>query len=773
MLIRKHQFTFLLIFFVLKVTVLSSNDIELNKYQKFYQQFENLTAVENFSCRVENLIIKREIGEFTLKNGQLYFCEPFEDRVFAAVFVGDGEFTYVPPTNIEQQQLKRFYEKDEVNEQFNKLFLLFADSTFFKISKKNPLGNIEIPYNVNKMVARSTKYFYDDDYHYIDGDFTKTLLDGNYNNYFSAQFITVDKGGFLGAEDRLFYTINPSEIEDVTFSRGDSKFDHYWKNTINKFSSKNNIKNIDHEKFHEKHINISQYDISCKIESNLDFSAIANINFSYNYKDQQWIYFNLFSDLEVDSVFWSNGEAAIYTKGDDSWQLWTKIDSTLQNSRSEQSLKIYYHGELLERVGKYWIQLKSISTWFPRSGRQNCKYHLTFNYPSEFKLASVGRNYFIETNEDITKSKWQSRTNLKDASFSIGSYDEYIVKNDTIPEIIIYSTISKGFGFNRNMDREVGIDIENSLVFFKKIFGESKIDKLYVCEHPYNHGQAFPGLVTLAWRTFQNNDDDGRDETFRAHEVAHQWWGLGMEFKTYHDQWLSEAFATYSGLMYMSAILKDNEKFFDTLEEWRERIINSRNYLFGSGQEAGPIWLGYRTESKETKGDYALIIYKKGAWVLHMLRNLMLDLNSMNDDLFFKMLQEFYSNYENKKASTEDFKRICDKYFGSDMQWFFDQWVYGTNIPKFEFSYKYEKTEQNKYLVTCSIKQEDVPDSFLTYVPLLIKFDDDKFVRTRVKITGSVSKFNLPLLPLEPEEIIFNDLNSVLCDFEYEDWEYE
>jgi glycosidase len=65
--------------------------------------------------------------------------------------------------------------------------------------------------------------------------------------------------------------------------------------------------------------------------------------------------------------------------------------------------------------------------------------------------------------------------------------------------------------------------------------------------------------------------------------------------------------------------------------------------LFSSGQEAGPVWLGYRTQSSETEGDYWLVIYKKGAWVLHMLRNMLIDLNTMNEDAFENMLREFFS----------------------------------------------------------------------------------------------------------------------------------
>lgn len=211
--------------------------------------------------------------------------------------------------------------------------------------------------------------------------------------------------------------------------------------------------------------------------------------------------------------------------------------------------------------------------------------------------------------------------------------------------------------------------------------------------------------------------------------------------------------------------------FFDVLEKWRDEIINNRQYLIGSGQEAGPIWLGYRTNSTATRGDYDLIIYKKGAFVLHMLRAMLLNLKTMNEDSFENMMKDYYQTYFGKSASTEDFLKIVNKHFREDMSWFFDQYVYGTDIPTYEFAYKTEVTKDGKYLVTCRVVQKNVDEKFKMYVPIKIVLDDDRMARLRVEISGKEKIFQLPLLPEEPDEIIFNDLESVLCEVDYEDWD--
>jgi len=133
-------------------------------------------------------------------------------------------------------------------------------------------------------------------------------------------------------------------------------------------------------------------------------------------------------------------------------------------------------------------------------------------------------------------------------------------------------------------------------------------------------------------------------------------------------------------------------------------------------------------------------------------------------------MKDYYNSYKGKKANTEDFIKIVNKHFGEDMTWFFNQYVYNVEIPEYEFSYKTEITDGGKYQVYCKMKQNNVPPDFKMYIPILVKFDNDQFARLRIFANGSNAIVKLPLLPLEPEEIIFNDLNSVLCEVDYTEW---
>ncbi len=101
-------------------------------------------------------------------------------------------------------------------------------------------------------------------------------------------------------------------------------------------------------------------------------------------------------------------------------------------------------------------------------------------------------------------------------------------------------------------------------------------------------------------------------EFFMAHEIAHQWWGHGVGWQNYHDQWLSEGFSQYFAALYASNYRGD-DVFQGLLRRMRRWAINE--------SDQGPVHLGYRVG--HIKGDgraFRAIVYNKAAMVLHMMR---------------------------------------------------------------------------------------------------------------------------------------------------------
>jgi hypothetical protein len=734
---------------------------------KLHTGLESATVINKIS-------FEKDVGTFTLYEGTFYTCITKNDKILGVFFEGKGDFSFAPPTKIEEDQLYRFYDKDDFPINFNSLFLLFTDSTYFELDRLINFELSENNYSVNDEISDRLEYLKKSDEGYSRSDFIRSILDEPENGFFYAHI--------EGAGGPYFFQINPYQAEEVCFMRSykSGYFSKSKKEIINQFPV--SIKYQSLTKPDKNFLDIISYRIESTIEDNLDFSAECALTFISSEKKSRWITFYLFEELEVDSIIWEDGSEAKFYRTTDNTELWIRIDDKYLDEK-EHMFKTYYHGELLERNQLGWISIKSSSFWYPRyNSREKAYFGLHFETPVEYNFISVGDCIKSSSNDEVLSTTWMCNEPIVNASFNIGKFEEHEVVEKGLPKVKVYMSEygHKQLGHQLapygiltlgDAIEWIGGDVINSLSLFDNMFGRISHPTINVTEVPYFHGLAFPGLIHLSWITYQASDLDGSDEIFRAHEVAHQWWGIGVDYKTYHDKWLSEGFAQYSGLLYLQVIKKDNDLFFEHLERWCDRIMSNREYILGSGQEAGPVWLGYRTQSYDTEGDYSLIVYKKGAYILHMLRSMLLNLNTMNEDLFKNMMKDYFRTFYGKAASTEDFKRIVSKHFGEDMEWFFNQYVYGTDLPLYRFAYKTEKTVKGKYRVTCRITQEDVPENFKMYIPIKIIFDDERYARLRIEMKTKEKIFTLPLLPEEPEDIIFNDLHAVLCEVDYEDWD--
>jgi aminopeptidase N len=248
--------------------------------------------------------------------------------------------------------------------------------------------------------------------------------------------------------------------------------------------------------------------------------------------------------------------------------------------------------------------------------------------------------------------------------------------------------------------------------------------------------------------------------------VAHQWWGIGVDYATYHDQWLSEGFATFSGLWYLQKLRGDNEQYFDLLRRWKSSILLRDD-------EPGPIWLGHRVFATrdDDLDDFRTIVYQKGAWVVHMLRVLMLELETMNEDRFTGIMRDFYRRYEGRRAGTEDFRTVVEEHAGTDMGWFFDQFVYRAEIPTYRVAHRTEMTPDRQWKVKLRVRQENVPESFRMYVPVTLELGRKQVARFRVKVEGPLTELELPPVPTEPRQVTFNDFEGVLAEVKTAGWD--
>jgi len=415
-----------------------------------------------------------------------------------------------------------------------------------------------------------------------------------------------------------------------------------------------------------------------------------------------------------------------------------------------------------------WFYIKSTSTWFPRySFWQAAEMDMTFHTPTKYRFSSIGRLQDSSVVGRVRTTHWVTEIPTQQASFNIGEFSEFEVKDPRIPPVTVHMNreahryLTRLFLRQEDPERQVASDVVNSLSFFTNAFGPPLFTKYYATEIPFFHGQAFPGLIHLSWATFQTVNASGTEESFRAHEMAHQWWGIGVEPVQYRDAWLSEGFAEFAGLWYMQTILHDNDKYFRQLRESRDAIRGARD-------KAPPIRLGYRIGETDPE-DYELMVYRKGAWVLHMLRNFMLNTRTMNEDAFAATMRDFYQEFRGRRASTQDFQNVVERHTAVPMDWFFTQWVDGTAVPTYTLSWRADLTPTGQFTLRVRVRQENVPATFIMPVPLEITFADSSRVIVRVTVRGPLTEAEIPVR-IEPKRLQLNVLESVLAEVKQEGW---
>ena len=252
------------------------------------------------------------------------------------------------------------------------------------------------------------------------------------------------------------------------------------------------------------------------------------------------------------------------------------------------------------------------------------------------------------------------------------------------------------------------------------------------------------------------------NQLFRSHEVSHQWWGISVEMASVRDRWLSEGLAEFSGLWYMQNRLGNMDKYLGFLREYRGNILAARGHL-------GAMSTGYRTGTGQFPRYDTYGIYQRGAWTMHMLRVLLLQMSTMNEDRFTGAMREFYTTYRGRYASTDDLRRVMEKYAGADLGWFFSQWVDGTEVPTYTWAWRAEPGEGGQVAAHLRVRQTNVPADFQMWVPVMVALKDGRALKTRIHVVGPVTDVSLPV-PGEIKEVRFNEFEGVLAEVKTEGW---
>ncbi|MFW5819800.1 MAG: M1 family aminopeptidase [Bacteroidota bacterium] len=290
------------------------------------------------------------------------------------------------------------------------------------------------------------------------------------------------------------------------------------------------------------------------------------------------------------------------------------------------------------------------------------------------------------------------------------------------------------------------------LQLFSDLFGDYPFNR-----EKYGHSMApmGGGMEHQTMTTLQTFNFD-----LVAHELAHQWFGNNVTCGTWQDIWINEGFASYSEYLARESLLG-----FSEAVEWMENAhtiaLNSRNESIYLTEE----------EAKQVGRIFSFpLSYKKGAAILHMLRN---EIN--NDTLFFQSFRDFQIQYKDSVARGEDFLKTVNSVTGEDYSWFFDQWYYGKGFPVVQAIWK--ARADSLYLEVLQGGSHNENDVFRMHMDFRIQYSDGTDTLIRVRIDKPENSFSIRL-EKEFENIQIDPYSKILMtstQYEYipEDKEIE
>jgi len=762
------------------------------KGKELYDRIKVFT-LSGAGAPVKDLVLNRDRAQMTF-NGTFYFPAAIDGHITGAVFVGEGTFSAgVPPSEFEKNNVKRLLGADMVESDFRTAVFRFSDDTFEQLGQTVNAGRVDgqaqkIAGEVDARILRQTGAN-------LPARIALSILNQEKPGFFFANFDGGRRGRFsllLDYQDRIpvaNFDINAGEKGLIFNYRVDDMYNEVWmafyghddyqRGTV-AYSDVNDLIDVTH---YDLAIDLTDYKkrtgMAARVRANTRAANLRAITFhigedlgendNLRLKKQMRLRQARLGDRDVPFAQedWEGG-FTVFVPGD---------------APAGQALEFnfVFDGDLMydaEACDCHYP--RSNETWYPRHGYlDRATFDLAFRHPKKFKIASGGVRLSEEpdpADKNLMLTRYRLDKPVPILTFAMAQFERHsqMVKweqggvGDPIP--IEFNSLSGSVMAIK--EDFILAEMDNSLRFFTTMFGRYPYSSFSGAFHPFNFGQGFPTLLMIP------NADRASKYTyvFIAHETSHQWWGDIVSWRSYRDQWLSEGFAEYSGILYT-----EKRAGFaaggDLIRDLRDSLRLPPKIEGGIGKgrlvDVGPIILGHRLSTRKTLGAYQALIYNKGALVLRMLHFLFSDPATGNGDPFFAMMTDFVNRYHDQFASTDDFRRVANEHFArspiglryhmDNLDWFFSQWVYQTELPSYHMDYQLQDQPDGKVLMTGTITQENAPENWMMPIPVLISFGGKQEASGTVLAHGPTAPFSIRL-PTRPQKVELDPHHWILSD---------
>jgi peptidase M1-like protein len=779
--------------------------------------------------RVRDLSVRRDAITLNFDRGRVIFLEPVNGVVTGLLFWGRGTVVAVPPRKTEKQQLNLFTGSPTLSERFGEAFLRFTDETHAELiaqisasPEEEPIdesaGLTEFQQLLRREVLSNYRVLAD-------------LLNGGKTPMFSGKL----GGSRLGLIDLAYDQRKAEDIHIGQFhaEHEPAIYDSWCSYSSSSKESEIARGSFAWKLIDVRHYRIdTEIDRNDRLSATTEaeFVCEQNDEWMLTFDLSRLLKVSRIEDELGRSLrFFQNNEM---TKDEEIGRLGHDVVVVMlpepMRRGSVKRLRFTYSGEVISRVGSGMFYVGSRGSWYPNLGTSDrARYTLSFKHPKPLTIVSIGSMMKSWEEDDRRCSLWKTEEEVPVAGFNYGDYNRTVATGRGIQVEVyankgienMYQEVISRMEYVRAMQRqqalnprnrravipagdpfpampnfldfdttrfakEISAQVINTLDFFEGYLGHYPYRKLAVSQIPGRFSQGWPSLLYASSLSFLSPSQrarlglEGDREAFyleclHAHEIAHQWWGNLLSWKSYHDLWMFEGFSTYLGYLSLHAKYPEGRQFADLLRYGREKLLD-KNSDGQTLESAGPIWLGARLSSSRFPNGYGTLVYEKGAWILHMLRYLFSDPVSGSDDRFKLLLRDFVSSHAGGLVETADFQKIVNKHMSRELDlegnrkldWFFDQWVYETGIPTYRLDSSLTATKSGGFVLKGRIKQDHVSEYFMMPVEVFGHFSPNKVVRIgRVVAAGKETDFRLNL-KTKPQKVTLDENHQILCQNE-------
>jgi hypothetical protein len=747
------------------------------------------------------------------QDGKIAFFQSFEGRITGFVFSGVGHVVALPRDPVEKQQVARFLGAPVLDEQFLSAYVRFTDGTDQDLLRE--LQRAGLTPAVDEQFASLWRANLDR----LNPSHSLRILIEKYSNPPAPFFHAGIDGVLTGPLDILL-----DRMQNDNFSLGQPR-------TVGKatyYDVWSSYRMADSPEF-RMDIDAIHYRIDTTIHPDNSLQASASIEFRAAAGSQQFLGVQLSRALKITAVTGDDGEALPFFQNEGLTQ--QEINSRGQDTLivflskppapgSTFTLHFRYSGNVIEDAGNSVLFVGARESWYPHYGdaAEFAFYDLTFHWPKRLRLVATGTKSTEREEGDSRVATWKTEIPVPEAGFNLGEYASSSLssENRTIDvyankqlEEFLRSRLSAPtpqedasrhpYISKPPLDREMPVlppspaaflkqlarEIDSSIRFYELYSGPFPFRNLGVSQIPGGFGQGWPGLLYLSTFSFLPDEAQSRaglSSTGRAfftdvvpfHEVAHQWWGNVVGWSSYEDQWIDEAIAEYLALQFADSKKTQDHPLNTWLAHYRKRLTTKAEGEDRVPADIGPVIIGRRLISSRSPDAYSVVVYAKGTWIMHMLREMLRQPGAVNgkdpDARFIGLLHTLVSKYARKALTTADLQREVEAVMtprmdlegGRSMEWFFDEYVRGTGIPHYKVQFTSHSSEKG-FQIRGKLTQNGVPRSFIAPVPIYATAIPGRtiFLGT-VVATGEETSFTFTSA-IHPHKLLIDPHMTLLC----------